>query len=124
MNLVAIGLADNYDAKTISRNNLEYAIRLSDKELFIKFRDKKITYDQLRARGAALHNYATYKVLDDFQHKLNPKIMENLDHYKKLYKLRFGKDPSQELISSFKGPDKLNKKSSNIKDQLPNPMVE
>ena len=54
MNLVVIGLVDNYDGRVVSRYDLEYAIRLSDKELFIKFRNKKITYDQLRARGANL----------------------------------------------------------------------
>ena len=94
MNLVVIGLVDNYDSRVVNRYDLEYAIRLSDKELFIKFRNKQITYDQLRARGANLQKFANYKVLDDFKHKLNPKIMENLDKYKNIYKLRFGKDPS------------------------------
>lgn len=79
MNLLVIGLAETYKGKSIGRNDLEYSLRLSDKDLFIKFRDNKITYDQLRARGAALQKFATYMVLDDFKHKLNPKIMDNLE---------------------------------------------
>ena len=45
MNLVVIGLCEILEGKPIGRNDLEYAIRLSDKELFIKFRENKITYD-------------------------------------------------------------------------------
>ena len=63
-------------------------------------------------------------VLDDFKHKLNPKIMGNLEEYKKLFKMRFGKDPSQNLTSSFKGPAKLTRYLSSKEDYFPNPSVE
>jgi hypothetical protein len=88
-----------------------------------------ITYDQLRARCAEKNGYANYVVLDDFRSKLDPDIINNLEEYKKTYKLRFG-EKKQILESSFKGPDKLfkDKKASsnvNVKDEdLPDPHVD
>jgi hypothetical protein len=44
----------------------------------------------LRARAAEKNGYATYIVLDDVKHKLNPRIIDPA--YQKTYKLRFGKE--------------------------------
>ena len=74
---------------SFTRKQLEYALLHSDKELFIKFRDGQISYDQLVARGAEKKGCAKYLVLDDIKKKLNPDILED-EEFLKDYKLRFG----------------------------------
>lgn len=92
MNGVAISLMDSKQNKNFNRNQLEYAMKNGDRDLFVKFRDGVITYDQLRARGAEKNGYAKYVVLDDFIHKLNPVLVAGLEDYKKTYQMRFGKE--------------------------------
>lgn len=89
MNGIAVYLKQEINGN-FNRRQLEYALHQGDRDLFIKFRDQKITYDQFRARAAEKNGYATYIVLDDVKHKLNPKIIDPA--YEQTYKLRFGKD--------------------------------
>ena len=57
--------------------------------MFIKFRNKHISYDLLRARGAYKKGYAKYVVLDDFIDRLNPRIVADLDNFEKTYRMQF-----------------------------------
>ena len=131
MNAICIGLIEihggmvNGGTKAFSRVQLEYALSRADKDLFVKFREQEMSYDQLRARGASKDGHASYVVLDDIKHKLNPRIRDNLETYKKQYYLRFGNLHKEELTSSFKGPAKLLKKvSKSLKaTDLPDPSV-
>lgn len=85
-----------------------------------------MSYDQLRARGASKDGHASYIVFDDLKDKLNPRIRDNLEEYKKQYFLRFGNLRKEELTSTFKGPAKLLKKVSKslMDNDLPDPSVE
>jgi hypothetical protein len=47
-----------------------------DKYLFIMFRDRSITVDQLKSRLAERHSGTTYFVLDDLKDTLDPSLME------------------------------------------------
>ena len=98
MNGIAVYLIQNVPGK-FNRSQLEYALLHGDRDLFVKFRDGKITYDQLRARLAEKNGNAKYIVLDDVRHKLNPKIVDPA--YEKTYKLRFGKNTYGDEYTSF-----------------------
>ncbi len=54
----------------------------SDKDLFLSFRDKRITYDQLRARVAERQGIASYKVFDDIKEMLHPGLLSRLEKMK------------------------------------------
>ena len=53
----------------------------SDKDLFICFRDKIITYDQLLARIAERTGLANYTVYDDIKGILHPSITDPEEKY-------------------------------------------
>merc|ERR1711904_740324 len=55
----------------INKVTLEQALVQADKNLFLKFRDGELTYDQLRARSSEKNGTGKYVVLDDFRHKLH-----------------------------------------------------
>lgn len=61
--------------KRFSRAEIDMALSLADKDLYTKFRDKEITFDQLMARMASKHNYGNYTVLDDIKDDLNEKLL-------------------------------------------------
>ncbi len=65
-----------------SREEIEDTLQSSDKDLYLQFRDKKITYDQLKARIAERQGIATYKVYDDIKCLLNPALLKRLDQIK------------------------------------------
>ena len=72
-----------------TRDDLEDTLAHSDKDLFINFRHKRLTFDQLRARVAERRGIATYKVFDDIREHLHPSILEGLDGYDTTMKLLF-----------------------------------
>ena len=51
----------------------------ADKDIFIKFRDGKLTFDQLRVRIAERKFRMEFKCLDDLKHKIEPKYYENIE---------------------------------------------
>ena len=82
-----------------SANKIEYALGLADKALFLKFRNKEITYDQLRARGAAKHGYAKYVVLDDLRNKLHPNLVNGMEKFEATFRMTYGLEPgSKETV--------------------------
>ncbi|CDW81992.1 UNKNOWN [Stylonychia lemnae] len=76
-----------YDKFT--RQDLEDTIMQSDKDLFVQFRDKFISFDQLKARIAERQGLAKYTVYDDIKDTLHPSITQNLDKYDQTMKLLF-----------------------------------
>lgn len=70
-----------------TRNEIDYALSQTDKDLYVKFRDKKMTFDQLRARTAHKNGYATYKVLDDIRDKLDPELLKEKKDLRYMYDL-------------------------------------
>lgn len=89
MSKVARELQDIHGFHAFDRNDLEQTLVKSDKDLFISFRDKKITYDQLQARVAERTGAATYVVFDDIKDQLAPSILEGLDTYGETMKLLY-----------------------------------
>jgi hypothetical protein len=65
-----------------SREEIEDTLKDTDKDLFINFRDKKITYDQLKARVADRMGIASYKVFDDIKNLLHPGLLKRLEKLK------------------------------------------
>lgn len=65
-----------------TREELEDILNDSDKDLFLNFRDKVISYDQLRARVAERQGIATYKVFDDIKELLHPGLIARLQKMK------------------------------------------
>ena len=61
--------------KQFSRAEIDMPLSLADKDLYTKFRDKEITFDQLMSKTAKKKGYANYKVLDDIRGELNEKIL-------------------------------------------------
>lgn len=58
-----------------SFETIEKQLVRSDKMLFIKFRDRKITLDQWIARNFEKNGGQKFVVLDDLIDKLHPKIL-------------------------------------------------
>jgi hypothetical protein len=52
----------------------------------LNFRDKVISYDQLRARVAERQGIATYKVFDDIKELLHPGLIARLQKMKERQK--------------------------------------
>ena len=57
------------------------ALKNSDKDLFIKFRDNNLTQDQLRARIAERKFDVKYVCLDDLKGKINPDFYTNVEKF-------------------------------------------
>ena len=59
-----------------------------DKYLFVMFRNKDITFDQLRARVAEKQQNLKYTVLDDLKKELDPETLKGMDEelFFKIYK--------------------------------------
>ena len=53
---------------------MEYALPLCDKDLFVQFRENKITFAQFFSRVAARCGIAKYTVYDDLKPILDPAI--------------------------------------------------
>jgi hypothetical protein len=68
------------------------AILNSDKDLFIKFRDSRLTYDQLRARTAERKCNIVYRCLDDLKQKgdLDPKYYEDIEAFIPYFNMLYG----------------------------------
>ena len=60
---------------------IEEILLRCDKDLFVQFRDKKLTFDQFLARISERQGQASYIVLDDIKKDLHPSILEGLDEY-------------------------------------------
>ena len=80
---------ETYKAK-IPLEALADTMQNSDKDLFIKFRDQTITYDQLKARINERRFKVTYKVLDDLKDKIDPSFYENLEEFEPYFKMIYG----------------------------------
>lgn len=61
----AAEMHERYGLKAFNRLDLEDMLSKCDKDLFVNFRDKEITFDQLKARVAERTGIATYTVYDD-----------------------------------------------------------
>lgn len=66
--------------KKFSRGEIDRVLTEVDKELFLKFRDQKITFDQVKARNAERLGIAKYKILDDLKEDMNPEFLENREN--------------------------------------------
>lgn len=83
MQLLCDVIYDSFNGElNINRNRLEYAIQQADKQLYCRFRDKKLTFDQFKARSAEINNLGGYHVLDDFREFLAP-TLEYIEQQKK-----------------------------------------
>ncbi|CDW81222.1 UNKNOWN [Stylonychia lemnae] len=70
----------------------------ADKKLFMAYRDRQITMDQLKTRVNQKMQRATYKCLDDLiQDGLHPSILQNLDQAGKLIQMIHGKDSINDI---------------------------
>lgn len=94
-----------------SLSELEQWLSLSDKDHYVKFIAKELTFDQLRARIADTKFNVKYKVLDDFKDKLDPSFMgENLDKIRPHLQRVYGKNPTFEQVSAPLKPHQFNVK--------------
>jgi len=91
-------LFELYGAK-IPIADLIDTMKNSDKDLFVKFRDKQITYDQLKARIAERRFHVSYKVLDDLKGKIEPSFYTDLDKFKPYFKMIYGGGPGKKEIT-------------------------
>lgn len=66
----------------------------SDKDLFIKFRDKVLTLDQLKARIAERRFNVKYQCLDDLKGKIDPSFYQDLEDFEKHFKLTYPGNPT------------------------------
>ena len=69
------------EKKRFKLGEIEDGLASSEKDLFLQFRGKQISLDQLRARVAERQGVATYKVLDDIKDDLHPSVVEDLDRF-------------------------------------------
>ena len=81
-----------------SLNDLVDTLFDSDKDLFIKFRDHQITFDQLKARIAERHFKVSYVVLDDLKDKLDPSFYQDLDSFEPYFKMIYSNNPTYKDI--------------------------
>jgi hypothetical protein len=69
---VSYRLFKNRNMNGVSISALIDTLKDSDKDLFIKYRDSQITFDQLKCRIAERRFKVSYKCLDDLKSKLDP----------------------------------------------------
>ena len=77
----------------------------ADKDLFVKYRDGQLTYDQLRARIAERRYNTVYKCLDDLKEKgtLDAKYYENVEEFLPIFKMLYSQDASiEDLLRPLK----------------------
>lgn len=67
------------------------ALEITDKELFMKFRDGKITLNQYKARLSEKRGLSTYKVLEDIWPQIHPTIKEDLKKNPEIHHQIYGK---------------------------------
>ena len=84
------------DRSKVKVHDLKDAIIDSDKDLFIKLRDRQLTYDQLRARIAERKYNLVYKCLDDLKEKgiLDPKYYTNMNEFKPFFDMIYSSNTS------------------------------
>ena len=75
-----------------------------DKQLFVKYRDREITFDQLKARTSETNGMGKYVVIDDFQKILEP-IMKDHDIEKMRENGELDKYDSNKTIDEIINPD-------------------
>ena len=63
---------------SISLDDLTDTLKDIDRDLFINFRDKKVTYDQIKARLAERRYNIIYKCLDDLKPEIDPEFYTDL----------------------------------------------
>lgn len=51
-------------------SRIEHALRNADKALFLKFRNRELTFNQLKARSAELNGLGSYVTLDDIKDEI------------------------------------------------------
>eukprot|EP00347_Sterkiella_histriomuscorum_P010689 403375302 len=77
---VAHRLYERDPIKIKDQVHFKQSLKYSDKDLYMKFRDEKITYDQFLARVEEKRFGTVYKVLDDLKGKIDERfIMEEKD---------------------------------------------
>ncbi|CDW77049.1 UNKNOWN [Stylonychia lemnae] len=74
----------------IPLNDIMETLLDSDKDLFMKFRDQIITFDQLRARIAERKFKVSYQCLDDLKEKLDPQFYTNMEDFEPYFKMIYG----------------------------------
>ena len=110
-------IRDSTAKKLIETNSKEKAphddlmdiLKNSDKDLFIKYRDEGITLTQLQARVAERKFNVKYTTLDDLKPRLVKEIYEDLDSFKKVFKMIFHSldPPVKDLMRELK-PHEIN----------------
>lgn len=83
LNKIAIFLQEKYgcfdksmEKAPFTRVQLEWALLQCDHDLYVQFRNKDITFDQLRSRIAERSGIAKYSILDDLKDQLDPNFLE------------------------------------------------
>lgn len=84
----------------------------ADKDLFIKFRDSQLTYDQLKARIAERHFNIAYKCLDDLKEKgaIDPKHYENVEAFMPIFNLLYSQAATYKDILRPLAPHEVEKR--------------
>ena len=85
-------IQENYDL--IPFTDLDYSLRLADKDLFQKFIEREITYDQFKSRIAYRNQKVDYKCLDDLKEKIDPSFYTNLEHFEQYFRMIYSKNPT------------------------------
>jgi hypothetical protein len=76
--------------EVLKMNQLMDVVNEADKDLFIKFRDGHITFDQLRIRIAERKFQMEFKCLDDLKPIIEPKYYENVDQFLPFFEMIYG----------------------------------
>ena len=74
---------DKFVMPKFTRTEIDKALQNTSKDLYLKFRQENLTFDQLKARNAGRRSGGGYVVLDDIRDKLHPSCLtENADKQK------------------------------------------
>ncbi len=84
----------------------------TDKDLFVKFRDGLMTFDQLQARTAERRYNIIYKCLDDLKEKgvLDPKYYENVEAFMPIFNMLYSSSTTYKDLLRPLGPHETNKR--------------
>lgn len=69
-------------------------MRGADKDLFMKFKNKEMTYDQLKTRLAERRYNFTYKCLDDLKPTIDESFYTNLQKFEPYFNMIYSKNPT------------------------------
>jgi len=84
----------------------------ADKDLFVKFRDSQLTYDQLKARIAQRRYNIAYKCLDDLKEKgqIDPKHYENVEAFMPIFNLLYSQAATYKDVLRPLAPHEIDKR--------------